>query len=90
MTEGEAGRGAERLAVGACVGREDIDVGAGEVSKSDAGSEAAPGTASPLEVDCAGASRTDGSEGEGPSMAHRRDSYFERINDSILLWGEAG
>lgn len=30
-------------------------------------------------------SRTDGSDGGGPSFAHLRDSYFERINDSILL-----
>lgn len=75
-TEGEAGRGTERLAVGACVAR--VGLGAVEASKSGA-------FASPLEADCAGPSRTDGSEGEGPSMAHRRDSYFERIKDSILL-----
>ena len=29
-------------------------------------------------------SRTDGSAGGGPSIAHRRDSYFDRIKDSIL------
>ena len=30
-------------------------------------------------------SRIDGSKGGGPSRAHRRDSYFERMKDSILL-----
>lgn len=30
-------------------------------------------------------SRTDGSVGGGPTNAHLRDSYFERMNDSILL-----
>jgi hypothetical protein len=30
-------------------------------------------------------SKTDGSAGGGPCRAHRRDSYFERINDSTLL-----
>lgn len=30
-------------------------------------------------------SRMAGSEGGGPSSAQRRDSYFDRINDSILL-----
>lgn len=30
-------------------------------------------------------SRVEGSEGGGPSRAQRRDSYLERINDSILL-----
>jgi len=30
-------------------------------------------------------SRTDGSEGGGPSKAHLRDSYLDRMNDSILL-----
>ena len=30
-------------------------------------------------------SSVDGSEGGGPSIAHRRDSYFERMKDSILL-----
>jgi hypothetical protein len=30
-------------------------------------------------------SSTDGSSGSGPSIAHRRDSYLERINESILL-----
>ena len=30
-------------------------------------------------------SSVDGSDGGGPSIAHRRDSYFERMNDSILL-----
>ena len=30
-------------------------------------------------------SRTLGSEGGGPSMAQRRDSYFDRMKDSILL-----
>jgi hypothetical protein len=30
-------------------------------------------------------SRTDGSSGRGPSIAHLFDSYFDRINDSILL-----
>ena len=30
-------------------------------------------------------SRTAGSEGGGPSIAQRRDSYFERMKDSILL-----
>lgn len=78
--EGEAGRGAERPAVGACVGWAD------DVSKS--GGVAVAGAASSLEED----SRTDGSEGGGPSMAHRRDSYFERMNDSILLrkWDQKG
>jgi hypothetical protein len=81
-TEGEAARGAERLAVGAYVARVGLGVGAAEASKSGAFAVAA---ASPLEADCAVPSRTDGSEGVGPSMAHRRDSYFERIKDSILL-----
>ncbi len=31
-------------------------------------------------------SRTEGSEGGGPSIAHLRDSYFERMKDSILLF----
>jgi hypothetical protein len=31
-------------------------------------------------------SRTAGSEGGGPSIAQRFDSYFDRINDSILLY----
>ena len=31
-------------------------------------------------------SRIEGSEGNGPSIAHRRDSYFDRMNDSILLY----
>lgn len=30
-------------------------------------------------------SKKEGSFGGGPSSAQRRDSYFERINDSILL-----
>lgn len=30
-------------------------------------------------------SRTPGSEGGGPSRAQRRDSYFDRMKDSILL-----
>ena len=30
-------------------------------------------------------SKIDGSEGTGPSIAHRRDSYFDRMKDSILL-----
>lgn len=30
-------------------------------------------------------SRIDGSSGGGPSMAHRRDSYLERMKDSTLL-----
>lgn len=30
-------------------------------------------------------SRTEGSAGGGPSKAHRRDSYLERMKDSILL-----
>jgi hypothetical protein len=30
-------------------------------------------------------SKIDGSEGGGPSSAHLRDSYLERMNDSILL-----
>jgi len=30
-------------------------------------------------------SRTLGSGGGGPSFAHRRDSYLERMKDSILL-----
>ena len=30
-------------------------------------------------------SKTDGSSGGGPSNAHRRDSYLERMKDSILL-----
>lgn len=30
-------------------------------------------------------SRMAGSEGGGPSRAQRRDSYFDRMNDSILL-----
>ena len=83
--EGEAGRGTERLAVGACELR--VEVGVGAVSKSCA---AAAGDASPLEAGWAGPSRTDGSEGGGPSLAHRRDSYFERIKDSILLRGMGG
>lgn len=29
-------------------------------------------------------SRTEGSTGRGPSIAHLFDSYLERINDSIL------
>lgn len=32
-------------------------------------------------------SRTDGSAGGGPSIAHRRDSYFDRTKDSILWSG---
>jgi hypothetical protein len=31
-------------------------------------------------------SSTDGSDGGGPSIAHRRDSYLERMNESILLY----
>lgn len=31
-------------------------------------------------------SRTEGSEGGGPSIAHLRDSYLERMKDSILLF----
>lgn len=77
--EGEAGRGAERLTVGAWVGRARVDVWDEPVSKSGAAA------ASPLDADCAGPSRMDGSEGGGPSMAHRRVSYLERIKDSILL-----
>jgi hypothetical protein len=30
-------------------------------------------------------SRTLGSEGGGPSRAQRRESYFDRMKDSILL-----
>ena len=30
-------------------------------------------------------SKNDGSEGGGPSSAHLRVSYLERMNDSILL-----
>lgn len=30
-------------------------------------------------------SKIDGSAGGGPSSAHLRDSYLERMNDSILL-----
>jgi hypothetical protein len=30
-------------------------------------------------------SKIDGSEGGGPSSAHLRVSYLERMNDSILL-----
>lgn len=81
--EGEAGRGAERLAVGACVDRTGEGVDASVVSRS--GAFTARVAVSPLDVDCAGPSRTEGSEGRGPSIAHRRVSYFERMKDSILL-----
>ena len=32
-------------------------------------------------------SRTEGSEGGAPSIAQRRDSYLDRMNDSILWSG---
>lgn len=35
-------------------------------------------------------SRVDGSEGGGPSRAHRLDSYFERMNESSLLKPSSG
>jgi hypothetical protein len=48
------------------------EMGAGECSEA----------ASPVDGP---SSRMPGSEGGGPSRAHRRDSYFDRMNDSILL-----
>lgn len=51
---------------------EDVAMGAG------AGAEAGVSCTVPL-------SSTDGSVGGGPSIAQRRDSYFERMNESILL-----
>lgn len=42
-------------------------------------------TAVGVEAGTAPESRTEGSEGGGPSMAQRRDSYLDRMNESILL-----
>ena len=44
----------------------------------DAGWEEEAGAEAPL-------SSMEGSVGGGPSKAHLRDSYFERMKDSILL-----
>jgi hypothetical protein len=65
-----------RLASGAVVkGTEDARWGGDEVWECNA-------------IDAPPESRTDGSEGGGPSKAHLRDSYLDRMNDSILLGKE--
>ncbi len=51
----------------------DVVDGAGAGATGAGGSEMAP------------SSSTDGSLGGGPSIAHRLDSYFDRMKDSILL-----
>ena len=71
-----AGARVEKLFVEACVGREDVAcccccAGTG-------GGGAGSSAEAPV-------SSTDGSAGGGPSSAHLRDSYFERMNDSIFL-----
>lgn len=72
VVSGEAGRGADRVCEGS---REDgvVDDGEGCVAGAGEGETPAPD------------SRTEGSVGGGPSIAHRRDSYLERMKDSILL-----
>lgn len=52
------------------------DRAVGGVAEAEAGAGAAGAAAPP--------SRTAGSDGGGPSLAHRRDSYLLRMNDSIL------
>lgn len=59
--------------MGACVGREVEGDGRAGMTGAGTSSTAAP------------SSRTDGSEGGGPSFAHLRDSYLERMYESILL-----
>ena len=68
----------DRLFVAVCVGRVE-DTGEGVAAGGGAACVAA-GCAAPEPL-----SRTDGSAGGGPSSAHLRDSYLERMKDSILL-----
>lgn len=54
------------------------------------GTEVGPGRGGDEDFELASAvielpSRVAGSEGGGPSKAQRRDSYFDRMKDSILL-----
>lgn len=72
VVSGEAGRGADRVCEGS---REDGVDEDGEGCAADAEGAETP----------APDSRTEGSAGGGPSIAQRRDSYLERIKDSILL-----
>lgn len=73
VVSGEAGRGAERVCEGS---RDDGLVEDEEDRAAGAGEEETP----------APDSRTEGSVGGGPSMAQRRDSYLDRMKDSILLY----
>ena len=63
----------------------DGEVGEGDVAGGEgrAGVGAGAGIAGCSSV--APSSRIDGSEGGGPSRAHRRDSYLDRMKESILL-----
>jgi hypothetical protein len=51
----------------------------GEIRASDTGTVAVEESAGVLD------SNVEGSSGGGPSFAHRRDSYLERMKESILL-----
>ena len=68
---GAAG-GGETLVVGVARGGGERDCACGCCSTGEAALPPPP-------------SSTEGSRGGGPSIAQRRDSYFERMNDSILL-----
>ena len=54
----------------------------GEMGATDMGTAAVEDSAGVLD------SNVEGSAGGGPSTAHRRDSYLERIKESILLYNE--
>lgn len=64
-------KGCVRDAPGAGAGA--VAVGVGRVAASTGGAE-----------DCTPDSRSAGLAGGGPSIAHLRLSYFDRMNDSIL------
>lgn len=55
--------------------------GDGEVTDGECGGEMGAVEVSAGVLD----SNVEGSAGGGPSIAHRRDSYLERIKESILL-----
>lgn len=66
---------AEKLFVAAWAAR----VGVGACCTGVAGADGGAG------AEAASVESTEGSAGGGPSSAQRRDSYFERMNESILL-----
>ena len=55
------------------------------VGRAEVGGAVVAGVCDSAEVEDVPSSRMEGSSGGGPSRAQRRDSYFDRIYDSILL-----